>query len=85
MGLLQVKQVSYNQYNTRVIGIEWIQGTLCNDNIKESKKDKQYKYTFDEYQIIKKNYEQFNKVKQDLTTEYISIPRKEFLELVKTK
>ena len=85
MGLLQVKQVSFNQYNTRVIGIEWIQGTLYNDNIKESKKDKKYKYTFDEYQIIKKNYEQFNKVKQDLTTEYVSIPRKEFLELVKTK
>lgn len=85
MGLLQVNQVNYNQYNMLLVSIEWIKGSLINEHIKDKRDNKQYKYTFDEYQIIKKNYEQFNKVKQDLTTEYVSIPRKVFMELVKTK
>ena len=85
MGLLQVELVDFNKYETRVISIEWLQGTLHNKTITQKRDKKSFKYSFEESKIVKRNFEQFDKVKQDLTTEYIAIPKEEFLELIKRK
>lgn len=85
MGLIQVEVVAYNKYNTRVIGLEWLQGTLYNKAITEKREKKPFRYSYEEYKVVQKNYEQFNKIKDNLTIEHIVITKDEFLRLVKGK
>ena len=80
MGLVAVLKIAHKKYNTVVFPLDHLNGKLDNPHVKESPFKKK-KISYEDKKIIDKNYQQINKIKNDIDKEFVVITKEDFERL----